>query len=205
MKNIKFRIYHPSLDVLSDRTLRSILKKFSTLLKEVQFQEILYLVNTSKLSPSEKQSLRDRLQGPLNHIDSYYVEKIERGSLIIEVVLTAAGLWLLKNTLGESIKEAYKESEMHKYLVSYLSNSIERKEVIDRNIDRVFDAWNFDGYVVESVEKNYQDNDTLRVTVNIDTSDTLKEHVKKNVLTINTDLVIQELEKEIKRIENSKD
>lgn len=205
MKNIKFKIYHPSLDVLSDRTLRSILKKFSTLLKEIQFQEVLYLINSCDLSLSEKQSLRDRLWGPLNHIDSYYVEKVERGSLIIEATLSAAGLWLLKNTLGESIKEAYSQSEMHKSLVSYLSNSNERKEVIDRNIERVFNAWNFDGYIVESVEKDYPDNDTLQVTVNIDTSKKLKEHVKNNVVKINTDFVIQELEKEIMRLENSKE
>lgn len=204
MKNIKFRIYHPSLDILSDRTLRSILKKFSTLLKEIQFQEILYLINSSELSPSEKQSLRDRLRGPLNHIDSYYVEKIERGSLIIEAALTATGLWVLKNTLGESVKDAYKQSKMHKSLVSYLSNSQERKDVIDRNIDRVFDAWNFDGYVVESIEKDFQNEDTLKVTINIDTSSELKEHINKNVVNIDADLVIKELKEEIIRLDSLK-
>ena len=204
MKNINFRIYHPSLNILSDRTLRSILKKFSALLKEIQYQEVLYLINSSDLSPSEKQSLRDRLQGPLNHIDSYYVEKIERGSLIVEVALTASGLWLLKNTIGESVKDAYKQSEMHKWLVSYLSGSQERKKVIDRNVDRVFDAWNFDGYVVENIEKDFRDDDTLHVTINIDTSNALKEHIKNNVVKVDSDLVVKELKQEINRLANLK-
>ncbi|OWO71721.1 hypothetical protein B2J67_16130, partial [Vibrio cholerae] len=43
MKNIKFKIYHPTLDLVSDRTLRSILKKFSTLLREIQYQEAFFL------------------------------------------------------------------------------------------------------------------------------------------------------------------
>ncbi|EGS7961791.1 hypothetical protein I4S89_003666, partial [Vibrio cholerae] len=71
MKNIKFKIYHPTLDLVSDRTLRSILKKFSTLLREIQYQEVFFLINHSNITKSEKQSLQDRLKGPLNHIDAY--------------------------------------------------------------------------------------------------------------------------------------
>lgn len=203
MKNIAFKIYHPSLDIVSDRTFRSILKKFSTLLREIQYQEVLYLIKKSQLSPSEKQSLRDKLRGPLNHIDAYYIERIERGSLIIEGAMTAAALWSLKITVGESVKEAWKQSEMHKSLVTYLSGSKEREKVIERNVDRVLDAWNFDGFIVESIEKEHIENETLLVTVNINTEPSLAKHIKENVRKIDTDLVIQELNEEIEKLRST--
>ncbi|WP_462158917.1 hypothetical protein [Pseudoalteromonas sp. GB56] len=199
MKNITFEIYHPDLDIVSDRTLRSILKKFSSLLREIQYQEVFHFINSSDLSPSQKQSLRDRLKGPLNHIDAYYVERIEKGSILIVGALTATGLWLLKNTIGESIKEAWKQSEMHSNLVDYLSKPKVRDEVVDRCIDRVFDAWNFEGFVIESIEKEKNGED-LKVRINLDTDPILKQHVKENVHEVNVEFLLQELEKEIIRL-----
>jgi hypothetical protein len=202
MKNITFEIYHPDLDIVSDRTLRSILKKFSSLLREIQYQEVFHLINSSELTPSEKQSLRDRLKGPLNHIDAYYVERIEKGSILIVGALTATGLWILKNTIGESIKEAWKQSEMHSNLVEYLSKPKVRDEVIDRCIDRVFDAWNFDGFIIESIEKEKvgENKEDLRVRVNLDTDPVLKKHVEENVQQINVEFLLTELEKEILKL-----
>ncbi|MGR7921569.1 hypothetical protein ACU6RQ_10730 [Zobellella denitrificans] len=204
MKNITFEIYHPNLDTVSDRTLRSILKKMSSLLREIQYQEVFYLINHSSLSPSEKQSLRDRLRGPLNHIDAYYVQKIERGSILIEGALTAIGLWLLKNTIGESVKEAWKQSEMHKSLVSYLSDPIPRRQIIDRNIDRVIDAWNFEGFIVESIEKEDIDDENLKVRININTDPLTAKHIEENFRKIDTELVIAELRKEIERLNSAR-
>ena len=80
MKNNTFHIYHPELDVISDQTLRSILKKFSILTREIQYQEVMHLISVAEISPSEKQSMRDRLKRPLHHIDGYYFRKIEKGS-----------------------------------------------------------------------------------------------------------------------------
>jgi hypothetical protein len=203
MKKITFEIYHPDLDIVSDRTLRSILKKFSSLLREIQYQEVLYLINISDLTAPQKQSLRDRLKGPLNHIDAYYVERIEKGSILIVGALTATGLWLLKNTIGESIKEVWKQSEMHSNLVDYLSKPKVRGDVVDRCIDRVFDAWNFEGFIIENIEKEKIGED-LKVRVNLNTDPIVKKHVEKNVQEINVEYLLQELEKEILRL-NSND
>ncbi|MFM5144087.1 hypothetical protein ACEUA0_16510 [Aeromonas veronii] len=123
MKDIYFKIYHPTLDLVSDRTFRSILKKFSSVIREIQYQEVMVLVNQSDLSPSEKKSIRDKLKGKLNHIDAYYIEKIERGSITITGLVTTAALGLLAVTVGESVKEAWKKSEFHKSLVEYFANS----------------------------------------------------------------------------------
>ncbi|PYC67448.1 hypothetical protein C9J69_18200 [Vibrio cholerae] len=200
MKNIKFKIYHPTLDLVSDRTLRSILKKFSTLLREIQYQEAFFLINHSNITKSEKQSLQDRLKGPLNHIDAYYIEHIEKGSIIIEAALTAIGLWLLKNTIGESIKEAWKQSDMHESIVSYLSEPLQREKVIDRNVDRVIDAWNMDGFLIETTTKEKVDEDTVVFTVNLKTDPLLETHIKDNLQRIDTELVIREIKSEIERL-----
>ncbi|WP_217511817.1 hypothetical protein [Vibrio metschnikovii] len=200
MKNIKFKIYHPTLDLVSDRTLRSILKKFSTLLREIQYQEVFFLINHSNITKSEKQSLQDRLKGPLNHIDAYYIERIEKGSIIIEAALTATGLWLLKNTIGESIKEAWKQSDMHELIVSYLSEPLQREKVIDRNVDRVIDAWNMDGFLIENTTREKIDEDTVVFTVNLRTDPLLETHIKDNLQRIDTELVIREIKTEIERL-----
>lgn len=203
MKNITFEIYHPHLDIVSDRTLRSILKKFSKLLREIQHQEVFYLINSSDISPSEKQSLRDRLNAPLKHIDAYYVRRIEKGSILIESALTAGALWLLVNTLGESVKDAWKQSEFHRGLVDYLSKPNVRGQVIDRCIDRVFEAWNFEGFIIEEIEKK-GDGDNLIVRVNLKTVLDLQRHIDENLQEQNVELLLKELEKEIKRL-NLKD
>lgn len=203
MKNITFEIYHPDLNIVSDRTLRGLLKKLSSLLREIQYQEVFYLINNSSISPSEKQSLRDKLKGPLHHIDAYYFERIEKGSILIGGTLTAVGLWLLKNTIGESVKEAWKQSEMHQNLVDYLSKPKERKEVLDRNIDKVIDAWDFESFLIENIEKS-ENEDNLTVRINLTTDPMLKKHVKENIKQIDTDLVLSELKKEIIRLQIDK-
>ncbi|MCL1122014.1 hypothetical protein N7V09_14225 [Shewanella seohaensis] len=173
------------------------MKKFSKLLREIQYQEVFYLINSSDLSPPEKQSLRDRLKAPLNHIDAYYVRRIEKGSILIESALTASALWLLVNTLGESIKEAWKLSEFHHRLVDYLSKPKVRRVVIDRCFDRVFEAWNFDGFIIDEIEKK-DDGEDLIVKVKLKTEHNLQIHIDQNLQEQNIELLLKKLEEEIR-------
>jgi hypothetical protein len=122
MNNIRIIVYHPNLDLLSDRTLRQLLKKLSSLGREIQTQEVLTLVNDSSLSWPEKQSIRDRITPQLSHISAYYVEELYKDSLEVTLTFTAAALWLLQNTIGESVKEAWKKTEWHEMIVDYLSS-----------------------------------------------------------------------------------
>lgn len=130
------------------------------------------------------------------------MKRIEKGSIFIEGALTAIGLWLLKTTIGESVKEAWKQCEMHSSLVEYLTNSKEREEVIDRCVDRVFDAWNFEGFLIESIEKEKvgESGEDSKVRINLNTAPILKKHVKENVHEVNVEFLLQELEKEIIRL-----
>lgn len=106
MKNIHFKFYHPDLDIVSDRTLRSLLKKISTLTREIQYREVFYIIDQLDLFQNEKQSLKDKLKGPLNHIHAYYLDQIQRGSITLTISLSALGLYLLDRTIGETIKDA---------------------------------------------------------------------------------------------------
>ena len=201
MKDIYFKIYHPTLDLVSDRTFRSILKKFSSVIREIQYQEVMVLVNQSDLSPSEKQSIRDKLKGKLNHIDAYYIEKIERGSITITGLVTPAALGLLAVTVGESVKEAWKKSEFHKSLVEYLTMDLTREKQIERNVDRVFEAWNFDGFVLESVEKEQMPDGSIEIAININTDPWLSKHIEDNLTRDDVDTLLAQLNDEIKKLD----
>ncbi|EGR2724414.1 hypothetical protein DUG83_23635 [Vibrio parahaemolyticus] len=203
MKDIYFKIYHPTLDLVSDRTFRSILKKFSSVIREIQYQEVMVLVNQSDLSPSEKQSIRDKLKGKLNHIDAYYIEKIERGSITITGLVTTAALGLLTVTVGESVKEAWKKSEFHKSLVEYLTMDLTREKQIERNVDRVFEAWNFDGFVLESVEKEQMPDGSIEIAININTDPWLSKHIEDNLTRDDVDTLLAQLNDEIKKLEKN--
>lgn len=201
MKNLKLNFYHPDLDIISDRTLRSLLKKISTIAKEIQYQEVFYIVNQSQASGSEKQSLRDRLKGPLHHNEAYYVEKIERGSLTITVIVSSAGIWLLQQTIGESIKEAWLQSEMHKNLVAYLTSPT-RKTIIDRNIDVVLGGMTFDNYVIEDVQKIDVDNDTHMANISLTTPYRVRERIERNSGVVTIDSIIADSEQIIATLDD---
>jgi len=201
MKNLKLNFYHPDLDVISDRTLRSLLKKISTIAKEIQYQEVLYIINQSQASGPEKQSLRDRLKGPLHHNEAYYVEKIERGSLTITVIVSSVGVWLLQQTIGESIKEAWLQSEMHKSLVGYLT-SPRRNAVIDRNIDVVLGGMTFDNYVIEDIQKIDVDEDTHMAKISLTTPYAVLERIKNNSGVVTIDSIIANSERIIATLDD---
>jgi len=65
--------------------------------------------------------MHHRITPQVNHISAYYVEELYKGSFEITLTITAAILWLLQNTIGESVKEAWKKTEWHEMMVDYLS------------------------------------------------------------------------------------
>ncbi|MBA1242577.1 hypothetical protein [Pseudomonas japonica] len=201
MKNIQLSFYHPDLDIISDRTLRSLLKKISTIAKEIQYQEVMYIINNSQASGPEKQSLRDRLKGPLHHNEAYYVEKIERGSLIVTVALSSVALWFLQHTIGESIKEAWLQQQMHRNLVSYLSSPL-RKTVVDRNVEVVLGGMTFESYVVEDIEKVVVDENTLMIKIALKTPFRVLKRIEGNPGVMSIDSIIADSEKIIATLDD---
>lgn len=129
MNEFRIEVYHPSLDILSDRSFRYILKRISRLVREIQLREVLDEIDSFDISDPEKQSLRDKLKFQIETLPAYYVEKVERGSLEVVVVATAAAYWLLDKTIGESVSDAYKESAIHQKIIQILSTPLGRKRL----------------------------------------------------------------------------
>ncbi len=83
------------------------------------------------------------LDAALHRIDNYHgvnflLKGSNRGSLIITGIVAGLAFWVLKNTLGETLKEAWKDTDMHRRLKDLLlwrmkGKSKEVKEEIERN------------------------------------------------------------------------
>ena len=200
MNNLKLTVYHPSLDLISDRTFRFLLKKLSSLSREIQTAEVLYLINQSDLSASEKQSLRDRVQPPLEHIPAYYIENVRIGSIEVAVALTAVGIWLLQTTIGKSVEEAWKKTRMHEYIIQYLSSD-KRRNVIQENVDSVVGNWPVDRFLVERIEKEIDSDGDISVKVFLRTPEELEKVLEKQ--KVDVEFVVNQGKKKILEIEKA--
>lgn len=204
MNNLRIVLYHPTLDLVSDRTFRELLKKLSSLSREIQAQEALFLINSSFLEPSEKQSIRDRIRPDLDHIPAYYVEKIQKGSLEVTISMTAFAIWLLQATVGKSIEEAWKRTKFHQWLIDYLSSE-RRKDTIERNVDAVINNWSMDRFLVESVQKEIDENEDICVFVLLKTFDVLEEDIRERNIKVDVELIIENGRKLIAKLEGEAD
>ena len=99
----------------------------------------------SLLSIEEIELLKERMSLEASdwrrHISTLKITKASQGSIILEGVIAATSTWLLINTVGESIKEAWKESGLHKKLKELLlygrNNNVEK---IATNIENSLDS-----------------------------------------------------------------
>ncbi|HEY4063000.1 MAG TPA: hypothetical protein VGM30_13935 [Puia sp.] len=107
------RFYHPDIKYLSDRTFKELIKEFSKICRALISDEIDEFIEDLDIDYRAKQSLRDRVQKELPNYPSYYVEKLEKGSLEVLVLLPPVALWILSKLFGPSVKDGYKESGLH--------------------------------------------------------------------------------------------
>lgn len=70
-----------------------------------------------------------------NKFKGMYLESAENGSIIVEGIVVAAASWVLLNTIGESFKDAWKESELHQKIKDVLLSKQETK--VDELIQRI--------------------------------------------------------------------
>lgn len=80
----------------------------------------------------------DRLEAELENYrgDALVFEWASSGSLILAGAAAGIAVWLLKNTVGESIREAWINSPTHKRLVDLLSNPIIRARKTSERLDQ---------------------------------------------------------------------
>ncbi|PHS68197.1 MAG: hypothetical protein COB23_09485 [Methylophaga sp.] len=201
MNNIKVVLYHPSLDVLSDRTFRSLLKKLSVLLRELQAREVYQLIESSPLDLNEKQSIRDRIKPDLNHLPAYYVEKIERGSLDISSLVSGSALLLVSTVIAKVINDVLDRKQFYKDFIDYLSSD-RRKEVMEKNIDIVIDNWSLDRYLIGDIQKNVDDSGDMNVKILLKTPDELEKVLKETEVEVDVDFVIKNSERILRELDS---
>ena len=124
----------PSLKVLSDRTVRSTLKLISKIVHKITIEEIKFFIDRSELNSSQRQSILDRLIPEIEGENNYYIEVLKKGSLELEVIVGAIPFfYLAKITLGKSLGEAYENSDLNRWLVNFLNNTILRNSKSAKN------------------------------------------------------------------------
>ena len=62
--------------------------------------------------------------------DSLILESTKKGSFIVEGVVAGLSYWLLENTLGETFKDAWKETELHQQIKKFFLSKRQPKDNI---------------------------------------------------------------------------
>ena len=84
-------------------------------------------------------------------VPSLMITDARRGSILLEGVLIASVTWMLLNTVGETFKEAWKETDMHKKLKElFLLGRNRDVEKIAKNIENQLDRAHFRRRVIEN-------------------------------------------------------
>lgn len=109
-------VFEESVVVLDD--LVEVLDAIDAALRHLQDQ-ILRSAGPTALGPVVMDAVRMRVREARRR--SVAVTGIGAGSLVVTAVVAATGAWILKNTLGESVKAAWLSSEVHEDLVNWLS------------------------------------------------------------------------------------
>lgn len=116
-------IDYADLPYISDRTARSILKDLSKAIRRAQAAEVEYFILSAGLSQQQIQSIRDRMRRPLQEAPAYYLEDLHAGSLWGKITISGFALWLLSATVGETVKDAWKETQIHNAIIEYVQGS----------------------------------------------------------------------------------
>lgn len=127
MSSIRIKLRLENIQGVSDRTARTLLKDLSRVSRRAQMREIEAIMRAAKLDRALKQSIRDRLIDELADAPAYYLQHARAGSIEIVVVVGAVGIWLLQNTLGETFKDAWKETEFHNAVIDWVKNKRAKK------------------------------------------------------------------------------
>ncbi|MGV7222507.1 MAG: hypothetical protein ACQ9MH_13360 [Nitrospinales bacterium] len=152
------KLFFPSLEVISDRTTRNTLKLVSKKVHKINLDEVEFFLDRSELRSPLRQSLLDRINPKLEGTTNYYIEVFKKGSLEIQVIISALPLlWLLKNTVGKSISEAYEKSNLHRWLVSFLSNQVVKdSKSLNRKKDQLTKNEAIDGTRWKFLQSQYE-------------------------------------------------
>ncbi|TQE92571.1 MAG: hypothetical protein FKY71_19765 [Spiribacter salinus] len=130
MASLLLEIEYADLPFISDRTARSILKDLSKAVRRAQAEEIATILRVANVGRRDRQSINDRLRRQIEEGSVYYVEELRAGSLWGQLTISGVALWLLNATVGQTITDAWKATEIHRATIEYVEN--ERPETFAR-------------------------------------------------------------------------
>lgn len=104
MKKVLLDFHHKKFDDLSDRSVRQFMRKVGTAVRQAQVRELTDFVFTQDIDYPAKRSIADRLANVSRDAPAYYVERIERGSLIALFVVSPVLLaWLVHDSFVDRV------------------------------------------------------------------------------------------------------
>ncbi len=159
-KGISIELNFKQQDRFPGRLLSNVLSKVSQAVESAEYEEIEQAAVKFKkeISPFIFDTARYRLN---QYCDCcFFVESTKQGSIIIGGAAAGLEFWLLKLTLGESIKKAWLDSELHHRLVRFFQINLGKKaNRIASNISQQSDQTHIDGTffhaTVEEAEEHF--------------------------------------------------
>jgi hypothetical protein len=122
---------------VSTKDVIEVLETLEEILKDFEIAEIGALCSTLDIPPMIRDAVMYRLNE--NYVDRYYIEAVKPGSLEILPIIAASTFYVLKETLGESIKAGYLNSDIHGKLKEWITQRINQKmELLARQLS---DHW----------------------------------------------------------------
>ncbi|MDR3678436.1 MAG: hypothetical protein P4L41_00620 [Flavipsychrobacter sp.] len=139
--DLYIRFYHAELENISDGTFRQLIREYSKITNDILRAEIEFLLLKINLKYREKQSIQDKLYSRFSETTNFYIDKIEKGSLLLVGVIAATSILTLgfivssvveEFTKGRKQKISEADAEIvNSYLIKHLS---ERNQILLNHI-----------------------------------------------------------------------
>lgn len=139
--DLYIRFHHADIANISDRTFRQLLREFSIVTNDILSEEIEFLLLNIDLPYRQKQSIRDKLYSRFSETTNFYIDKIEKGSLILLALISASTIFTLGKIVHTGSGEFSKKGEnkiseadaeiVNSYLIKHLEN---RNQILIENV-----------------------------------------------------------------------
>ncbi len=179
-REVIVHLHHPEAFELSDHTTRRLLKDLARLLRRIQLDELRELIFSLPISKKKKEAVYNQAARLQKSYPSYYVEEFEKGSLEILIALSALGLYILRLTIGEDVKAAWKGTQASRKIREYLKKDLWGKRVAKRVKDELSQENALSRFEVEEIE--ISTNGDYRIDVKLKTAtEATQKRIKRRI------------------------
>ncbi len=132
--DIKFSMYFPSSRGLSYQVLDSILSEIAKTVRKIERKELDFFLR--KFSDAQlPQVTRDAIEFRFRQIDvrrHLTISSVRSGSIELTILAAGTAYWVIDKTLGETLKDAWKSSELNRQLIDLLRIRLfQRRNLLD--------------------------------------------------------------------------